>query len=323
MKYFRVSDGFESLEISKLMLGSIYFGLTIPDREFFSMIDAFLDRGGSMIDTARCYANWVEGGDGSSERAIGRYLKASGKRNHILIGTKGGNTKKGENPYRANLSQEGLTRELNESLSFLGVDYVDLYWLHRDDPRLPVEEIVERVNGFIKEGKVQMVGVSNWREERLLAANEYAASKGLRPFVMNQVQFSLARTTAERCGDHTIICMDEDREKWYNDHGISIAAFTAQAQGFFTKVMEKGVDSLKEDTRNKFYYGENIEKIAKVKRIMEETGYSATQVALGYLTHHPVQTSAILGSRNMEQLLDSLTGAEVELTQDQFTYLAK
>lgn len=198
MRYLTVNDGNEIMSLSKLMLGSIYFGTEILDSESFFMLDMFLDAGGSMIDTARCYANWIINGESASENAIGRWLSQGKKRNRILIGTKGGNTKKGENPYRADLSKIGLTKELDISLKCLQTDYVDMYWLHRDDPRIPVEEIVELANEFVNQGKVRMLGVSNWSAERLYEANRYAKAHELRPFVMNQVQFSLAETTGDR-----------------------------------------------------------------------------------------------------------------------------
>lgn len=323
MKYIELSDGREAMRVSKLMLGSIYFGTGVPDEDSFYMMDTFLEAGGTMIDTARCYANWLPDGEGSSESAIGRWIKNSpaGKRSHVLIGTKGGNTKKGVNPYRADLSEAGLRGELEESLRCLHSDYVDFYWLHRDDPRIPVEEIVERVNRFAAEGKVRMLGVSNWKEERLLAANEYAKSHGLRPFVMNQVQFSLAECTNEQWGDPTIICMNREKELWYASHRIPVAAFTAQGQGFYSKVLENGAESLNEDTRGKFYHGENIKRIERVDQIRKTTDYNISQIILGYLTCNEVETSALIGCRTRGQLLDSLTAADVNLSKEQIQYL--
>jgi aryl-alcohol dehydrogenase-like predicted oxidoreductase len=321
MRYVTIRDGNEKLKVSKLMLGSIYFGTTIPDQESFYMMDTFLDAGGTMIDTARCYANWLPNGEGASEKAIGRWINKRGNRGSVLIGTKGGNTKQGVNPYRADLSKEGLTRELNESLKCLNTSYVDLYWLHRDDPRIPVGEIVELVNEFVKEGKARMLGVSNWGEERLLAANQYANEHQLHPFVINQIQFSLAECTSEEWGDSTIVCMDREKEQWYRTHQIPVAAFTSQGQGFYTKVLKDGAENLEKDIKEKFYHGENINRIERVRKLSECTGYTVSQIVLGYLVCNEVETTALIGNRTIEQLADSLSAADVELSKEQIKYL--
>lgn len=321
MRYLTIDDGSEVMNISKLMLGSIYFGTEISDSESFFMMDSFLNAGGTMIDTARCYANWLPEGEGASENAIGRWLSKGKKRNRVLIGTKGGNTKKGENPYRADLTKTGLTKELEMSLRCLQTDYVDMYWLHRDDPRIQVEEIVELTNEFVKQGKARMIGVSNWSIERLYEANQYAKAHKLRPFAMNQVQFSLAETTGERCGDTTIVCMDRKKECWYISQQMPIAAFTAQGQGFYTKIIQSGVTGISDDLRWKFYYGENINRIERIKKIEEETGYTPTQIVLGYLECNEVANTALIGSRTRQQLEDSLTATDVIMSQNQIQYL--
>lgn len=321
MKYMTVSNGQEKFKISKLTLGSIYFGTTIPDSESFYMMDIFLDEGGISIDTARCYADWMPGGTYSSENAIGRWIRQGGRRNRVFIGTKGGNTKAGVNPYRADLSPKGLTGELDGSLCSLQTDYVDLYWLHRDDPRIPVGEIVELANDFVRQGKVRFLGVSNWSGERFLEANRYAAEHQLCPFVMNQIQFSLAETTAERSGDSTIVCMDGKKEKWYHEHKIPIAAFTAQGQGFYTKFLNGGAENLNEEIRKKYYYGENIRRIERIKKVSEETGYTVSQIVLAYLECNEIEVTALLGNRTRTQLRDSLSAADAELTREQLHYL--
>jgi aryl-alcohol dehydrogenase-like predicted oxidoreductase len=135
----------------------------------FALLDAFVEQGGTFLDTAHVYANWAPGPRSISEKTIGAWLKATGTRDRLLIATKGGHPAPGHEPG-SRLSPSDIVGDLDESLDFLGVERVDLYWLHRDDPNRPVGAMLEVVNEQARLGKIRHVGCSNWRPRRIRAA---------------------------------------------------------------------------------------------------------------------------------------------------------
>lgn len=175
MKFLDLKNKNDKLHISKIVLGTDYFGATVPEEKAFRLMDNYIDAGGNCIDTARVYASWLPGGDDASERTIGRWLKSRGNRNNIILSTKGGHPPL-DNMNNGRLSRKEIEGDLDRSLKTLGIDEADIYWLHRDDTARPVEDIMETVSMLIAKGKVRAAGCSNWKAERIEAANRAAAA---------------------------------------------------------------------------------------------------------------------------------------------------
>lgn len=190
MRYINLNcNGFD-LRVSKLAMGADKLALSLTDAELFYLLDIFTDAGGNVIDTARVYSG------GKSEEAIGRWLEKTGKRGNIVLSSKGCHPQINDMSQRR-LSKKDMEYDLNLSLKVLKTDCIDIYWLHRDDPSRTVDEIVENINYFIKEGKIRMAGCSNWYSDRIEQANNYAAQKGLCGFSSSQIQWSLAHTSED------------------------------------------------------------------------------------------------------------------------------
>ncbi len=164
----------------------------MSDAAAAELIAAYRDAGGNFLDTAHVYAAWTRFGAGSSECAIARYLKTNG-RGDLVVATKGGHP--GMPGYRRVerwLDPARVHADIEDSLGRLEVDRLDLYYLHRDDTRFSVAEIIDMLNAEIDAGNLGAFAASNWTRARLEAANEYAASRGLHGFVASQVQWSFA-----------------------------------------------------------------------------------------------------------------------------------
>ncbi len=161
---------------SPICLGTASLGSEIDKKQSFALLDRYTELGGSFLDTAHIYAAWLKGGAGKSERLIGEWIKANECRDEIVLATKGGHPPL-DNIEQGRCSPSNLEADLSESLERLGVDDVDLYWLHRDDPDRNVGEIVETLAGFAREGRIRVYGVSNWSVDRLIAANAYAEDR--------------------------------------------------------------------------------------------------------------------------------------------------
>ena len=165
----------------RVALGTMLFGTGIEEEKAFSLLIAHACRPGAQIDTARSYASWLPGGAGASERTIGKWLEKEGRehREHLFLGTKGCLMPKGYNSTRGDLSPDRIRSELEESLEALCTDYIDIYWLHRDEEGRDAGEIMETMNCLVREGKIRYFGVSNWKASRILETDAWAASRGL------------------------------------------------------------------------------------------------------------------------------------------------
>src|SRR5579859_3452402 len=221
------------LTVSRVALGSSMIGSRVNRDDSFALLDAFVEAGGTFLDTAHVYANWSPGPRNISEKTIGAWLKATGARDRLVIATKGGHPEPGQGRI-SRLSPAEIVGDLDESLDLLGIERVDLYWLHRDDPSRPAGEMLEVVNEQARLGKIRYFGCSNWRPQRIREAQAYASAHNLRPFVASQIFWSLAvPNPGVVAWDHAD--MDDDAEAYYATAGISVHAFTSQARGFFTK----------------------------------------------------------------------------------------
>ena len=156
--------GQSSIEVAPLMLGGNVFGWTADEATSFKILDAFVAAGLNFIDTADSYSTWVPGHQGGeSETIIGNWFKRSGKRDKVVIATKVGAEIPGQGK---GLSKAWIMRQVEASLKRLQTDHIDLYQSHRDDPNTPVEETLETYAQLIQQGKVRVIGCSNFTAER-------------------------------------------------------------------------------------------------------------------------------------------------------------
>ena len=200
------------------------------------ILDMYQDIGGNFIDTARVYGLTGDG-HSLSERCVGDWLKARGNRERIVLATKGGHYDLATRASR--LSPTDITSDCEASLRDLGVDFIDLYWLHRDDERRPVEEIIDTLNALRRRGLIGALGASNWSAARMAAANEYAARSGQAGFVADQPQWSLARQFV--CDDDTLVQMNAELYAFHARTGMAVVPFSSQAKGFYSKLAQGGL----------------------------------------------------------------------------------
>ena len=156
------------------------------------LMDHYIEAGGNVIDTAESYARWLPGGEYQSEKVIGEWLRERRTRDQIVLSTKGAHPKL-ESMDVPRLSKAEIQADLDSSLQRLGVEHIDLYWLHRDSPGYPVEEILESLDTFRKAGKIKYAGFSNWTQSRAEEARLAAERLGVQGFVASQNMWSLAK----------------------------------------------------------------------------------------------------------------------------------
>lgn len=296
------------LKVSRLCLGTMHYGLpSMNEKEVFTQLDSFSQAGGVFLDTAHVYSDWEPGTKSRSEKCIGRYLKTQGTRSTFVISTKGGHPLPG-GKQKPRLSSAELLTDLNESLAYLSTDYIDLYFLHRDDPSIPVGEILAFLESQVSAGTIRYYGCSNWSLGRIKQAQAYAASHNMQGFALNQVMWSLARINNDALSDPSILTMDEQTYTYQRETNLPTMAFSSQAKGYFT--IRQNAQHLPPETQRIYSSPINDQIATVLQRYKAQTGCSATTVALRWLMEQPTTCIPIVSCDNPSQLQDVLAACD-------------
>ncbi|CAN5551440.1 hypothetical protein BH10CHL1_BH10CHL1_23250 [soil metagenome] len=309
-----------NLKPSVICLGSADMGSKIDLTSTFQMLDAYVEQGGNFLDTAAVYANWLPGERNISEKTLGKWMKERGTRGHMIIATKGAHPEL-SSMHISRMAPADIRHDVDTSLKNLQTEIIDLYWLHRDDPKRTAEEIVDTLNAQVQAGKIRHFGASNWQTARLKAANDYASAHGLQGFVANQPLWNIGIIDFTAIGDPTLALMDETMWQYHKETGLAAIPYSAQANGLFNKMAQGRSNTIKPNTLRIYPSAKNQQRFQRIQQLMQETALSATQIVLGYLIAQPFTTIPIVGCQNLEQLHDSLTAGEIQLTSEQVKFL--
>ena len=313
----KTADGY--LAMSKIVLGASNYGSEISDGQSYAIMDKYYELGGRCIDTARAYASYIPYGSSKSERAVGKWIKDRGVRDEMVVVTKGGHPEM-RDLHRSRLSWDCLEYDINTSLAVLDMDAVDVYFLHRDDPAVPVSEIMDTLDEFVQRGMTRALGASNWSLERILEANRYALSQGKTPFTVSQIQWNLAHFNREDLLDETLTYLDREEYSGYLEAEIPVMAYSTQAVGFFSKYLKTGERDLSARARM-FLNEQNIRKAKKVETLCNQRGCTPAALAISYITSNKLDGYALIGNVKMEHMLDSLSSIDLELDQATIDWL--
>ena len=307
MKKLHITD---DIAITEISMGA----LKAKGENAHRIMDMYLELGGNTFDTARSYFG------GEYDKFLGDWINSRGIRNSVILNMKGCYPLDSSKMYESRLSPADIKSDLEKSLQVAGLDYADMYLLHRDDPKLPVDDIVTAASKLIDEGKTRAIGVSNWSCGRIVKANEFAEQNGLHKFCVSQLHFSLATTTPAVTGDITHVPMSDVEYGWYFETGFPVMAFSSQGKGFFGQI-ESDVE-LKSSAKEYYsYIPENMRRAARAIELGAEYGVSASAIALAYLRANPVRNSALVGFSSVEQFEQSMAALKVDLTPDDILYL--
>lgn len=309
---------------SVICLGTSGYGSGLTQEESFRLLDLYLELGGNFLDTANVYDDWLGMGKSTSERTLGAWMKSRGNRNRVVLATKGAHPELAA-MHVPRLGREEIVHDLNQSLGHLQTDRIDLYWLHRDDPARPVEEIVETLNDQVQAGKILAFGCSNWSVGRIEAANRYAAARGMSGFAASQPLWNLAVFNRSSLGDPTLVLMDGESLDYYKEKGMPVVPYSSQANGFFSgryaKEQEAGGEGRAETVRAHYFNDASFGRLERVRRLAAELGTTGTRIALAYLTSQPFPVFPIVGCLKEAYLRDSCTAGDLMLTPEQLEYL--
>jgi len=302
------------LTVSPIALGLGDFGTRVAGDAACELLEAYLAQGGNFVDTAHCYSAWLPDGAGRSERELGRCMAEMGCRDSLVLATKGGHPEFGPYYHRPDryLAPEVIRADVDESLARLGVEVIDLYYLHRDDPRVPVGEIIDALDEEIARGRVRHLGASNWSVARIEAANAYAAAKGRVGFRLSEVHFSLAEPPWSMAEDPTVRYLTEADRAWHGRTGLPVAAYSPTARGFLAG---------RPEVEAEYAQPANLARRERARELAAELGCTPTQVALAWLMHQPFPVAPITGTTDPAHLAEVLGAAKVELTEQEVAWL--
>ena len=296
--------GNSGLEVAPLAFGGNVFGWTVDEPTSFTLLDAFVEAGFNLIDTADVYSRWVQGhSGGESETIIGKWLKRSGNRAKVVIASKVG---KEMGPNSQGLSKTYILQAVEDSLQRLQTDYIDLYQSHADDPKTPLEETLEAYDQLIKQGKVRAIGASNYSAQRLAESLEVSEQTSNSRYESLQPLFNLYdRADYER-----------ELEPLCREKGLGVISYFSLASGFLTgKYRSK--DDLSKSARGDFvkkYLNERGFRIIEaLDRVAQEHNMTPAQVALAWLISQPSITAPIASATNLEQLNELTEATTIEL----------
>ena len=303
--------GSTDLHIAPLVLGGNVFGWTADKATSFAILDAFVDGGGTMIDTADVYSAWVPGHvGGESETVIGEWLATSGKRDRVQIATKvgmlpgAGGTK---------LAPARIAAACDASLKRLGIETIDLYFAHQDDEDVPQEAALAAFGTLADAGKIRVVGASNFHAARLKSAIDLATAHGLPHYHVLQPEYNLvSRDKFE--GELQDLCVT---------HNIGVVPYYGLASGFLTGKYRRSADLSKSvrGGRMAAMLEHKMGVLAAMDTVAEETGATLAQIALAWLAAQPGVTAPIASATSVAQMEELIGAMAVTLSPDQLERL--
>lgn len=321
------------LQLSNICLGTAAFGEKLSRDDAFEILDAYVRQGGNFIDTANVYCKWILGLENCSEQVLGEWLRSRGAYKNVVIATKGGHYQFDIPGRIPRVNEADIRKDLEDSLSTLGLDTIEFYWLHKDDETKPVEEIVDILEKLKKEGKIRYYGLSNYRTERVKQAGNYLQSRGLSgPYaVSNQWSMASINPGKNTNSDPTLVEFTEEEYQWHCVTGIPSVPFSSTAMGFFEKmkqayvkvrdgkvISEGNMETIDPVLRAAFLNEDNLRKYEGLLKLQHDTGYSLQALALAYLISQPFQVFPVSGVRNTEQLKDVMEAGEICIEQEAF-----
>ena len=313
----RTSLGITDLNASAICYGSAGFGSSRSGRDLARLINHYRDAGGNFLDTAHAYSFWLPQGTGCSERAIGQYIRENG-RGDLIIATKGGHPPASGYERTENyLSAARIGADIDDSLANLQLYTLDLFWLHRDDTRRPVGEILETLNAEVRRGRIRWFGASNWHHTRMQESRDHAAEHGLQSFCANQPEWNLAQRSDEPpdgpgTGQEMRTLSPSDR-RWHRETGTPIVSYSSAAAGYFAS------------------HGRRVEKVYdtptsrdRLERVLDlacRQDVTPGQIALAWLLNQDIEVVPIIGTLDTAHLSECLAAANVLLSPEEVGWL--
>ena len=301
--------GETGIEVAPVALGGNVFDWTADEAASFAILDAFVDAGGTMIDTADVYSAWVPGHKGGeSEALIGRWLKREpAKRDRVVIATKVG--------FMAGLKPDTIAPTCDASLARMGIDTIDLYYQHQDDQAVPLADSLGAFDALRRAGKIRAIGLSNFSAERVEAAIEASHDNGFdHPAALQNWYNLVERTKYEGALQDVALA-----------RGLSVFPYYGLANGYLTGKY-RSQDDLTKSPRGlrsiEYLEGRGPKVLAAMEEVAADNGAAMATVALAWLKAQPGITAPIASATSIEQAKELIAALTFELSPGQVELLS-
>ncbi|HNR91026.1 MAG TPA: aldo/keto reductase [Dokdonella sp.] len=296
--------GQSGIDIAPIALGGNVFGWSADTATSHALLDRFVDAGFNLVDTADAYSAWVPGNrGGESETIIGDWLQRSGKRDRVVIATKVAKWAK-----HPGLSPANIRAACDDSLKRLGIERIDLYQAHEEDPNVPIEETLGAFSRLIEEGKVRAIGASNYSAASLAAALAASRQHGLPRYETLQPEYNL----------HARAGYEAELEPLARAEGIGVIGYYALASGFLSGKYRSTADLAKSKARGqgvaKYLDARGLRILARLDEVAARRSATPAQVALAWLIARPGISAPIVSATSLTQLDELLAAADLTLS---------
>ncbi|MCD8307498.1 MAG: aldo/keto reductase [Clostridia bacterium] len=301
----------------------IFFGTasitSVPKQDRDALLDGILALGVNAIDLARVYMR--------AEDAIGAWMEKRGNRDQLVL------LSKCAHPNflgMKRLNEKAIRKDFQKSSESLHTDHIDIYLLHRDDPSVPVGDIIQIFNALHSEGKIGAFGASNWTHTRIAEANEYAYAHSLIPFTVSSPNYGLAEQIADPWGGGCVTVSGPSNMKareWYAENGMPVIAYSSLGRGFFSGRLKSGAG--REDAAKvldghamKAYWCDgNLERLKRSEQLAAEKGCSVSQIAMAWIYAQPMNTFAVVSTSKPSRMQQNIDALNIPLSPQEVKWL--
>lgn len=288
----------------RIVLGTAKLGVNGRE-EAFGLLDEFVRLGGRTIDTATVYSDWIPGERGRAETVIGEWLRSRGNRSDITLITKGAHPPL-DRMQESRLDEASIRHDVEQSLSRLGVDRIDQWCPHRDDPSRPVDEIVGALEALLREGKIASYGVSNWTVPRIEQARQVPGAH----IASSQILGNVFCRIMNPLGDKTCVVLDVSALRDAVTQDMSLLLYTSSAHGYFER-RARGIAPTAD------YANAACDQAARsLEAVATDLGVAPANMIVAFLLHLAPQVRAIVGPRNAAQLREMWAASDLSLPSD-------
>lgn len=321
--------------VSEICLGCMVMGSTTSEEESFKILDHFYESGGNFLDTANCYAWWVGDGENvgdESEAVLGKWITQRGNRDQVFLATKVGGrlrdphsmrNEKGEIDWNRLPSEyeiqnsDTIRGSVEGSLRRLKTDYIDLYYAHIMDDRVPLEETLEALNALVVEGKVRYIACSNFSTWKMERARQVSQREGWAQFVAIQQQYSYLRPNARVDFGKQRNVDEELLDYLRHTPEVALVGYSPLLKGMYDSEEKRQSIYLKD----MFESEDSCERLERIRGLAKELGVLPSQVVFAWLLRQQPRVIPILGSSRFDQYLSNLQSVELSLSDEQIRFL--
>ncbi|MEG0913687.1 MAG: aldo/keto reductase [Oscillospiraceae bacterium] len=317
----RIKIANTDLSLYPIGLGTVDAGLRWDGADADRIFESYIDLGGNLIDSAHVYSDWVPGEVARSERVVGDWMKRSGKRNQVVLITKGGHPDmlpKVPDMLASRCARADMIADLTASLKQLRTDCIDIYFYHRDNANQSIEEEIETMQDFVREGKIRYYGCSNWTADRMIAADEYCKAKGYRSFVADQSLLNVGMKYMNPMPDPTLAYTEGAAYQYHIDNANNLMMpYMGVCSGFFHILKSGGEEAVK----NSNYCTEGNMKVAeRLDGLCKKYGCTITQAVLGYFYTLPFDCLPLYGPSIPEHIKDAACTLDIKFEKSDYEF---